>query len=474
MFSLIVLLLSLVSSYAAADTSALGEAFYVPKADLVGSMPSGVKVFKDIDEKCIETRTIDKTTRNEHFYKDTSSFYKSISSTTKLDASYQSNFALGVTLDATTKDISSNEREVSGSSLKLHSKKHKKIIQGNCLLEAHFIDDFKNDLEALEKDVEEPWQRESWRKYDGFMQKYGSHVISGIIYGSSIEQYIFAKSSNEYSQRDFTVQACAELAGPAGAGKVSVKACAGVDSSEIKKASSMDTSKSIVVTGGKAETRNKMEREDRSPDLIEQFLNEGSTDPGPIQILLTPVWRILQDYYSSKEEEHMEKAMNLEYYFNGFLNYDCKYIKKGKLELQRFEKSPQSKPGRPKFVCSIAPEGCHSDKDCHYKIGVWCSCNGDSCVKYNVPKSNTGKERKDPIINHESWGWHGCGWKLWGSRCGCTDEKTEREIVWSSSHLRDPIIRINKLRDRLKKVRPAPSTEESTADDDTDIQDEDN
>lgn len=29
-------------------------------------------------------------------------------------------------------------------------------------------------------------------------------------------------------------------------------------------------------------------------------------------------------------------------------------------------------------VRTLAPTGCHSDSDCHYHVGVWCSCRGSS------------------------------------------------------------------------------------------------
>nr|QNH72432.1 toxin candidate TRINITY_DN37583_c0_g1_i1.p1 [Pachycerianthus maua] len=420
------------------ETSALGEAFYVPDVDLVTSIPNGVKIFSDIPEECIEQRKIGKTSRNEHYYKDTSAFYKSISTSTQLDASYQTNFAMGATLDATTKHVSSTTREVTGTSLKLTAKKYKKIIQRNCLLEGNFIDSFKTEFEALESTIKKPSLKEHWRKYHLFLQKYGSHVVTGIVYGASIDQYVFAKSSNKYSKRAFTVKACAELAGPVGAGKLKVKGCAGVDSEEISRFKKMDVTKSVVVSGGTFSTRAKVRKEDRSTELLDKFLEEGSSNPGPIHVILKPVWEILQNYYSSKEAENLEKAFNLEYYFNGYLNFGCTHRVKSKIELQKFEKVPDTPPGSPAYRCTLAPEGCHSEDDCHYHIGVWCNCQGDTCIRYSKKKLNTGVKREEANPYKDSdWAWQGCDWKVWGSWCSCLNEKKERKAIWSSSNFRD-------------------------------------
>lgn len=47
-----------------------------------------------------------------------------------------------------------------------------------------------------------------------FLDKYGSHIVRDVVSGASIYQYVFAKSSENLSQRDLTVKACASLAGP--------------------------------------------------------------------------------------------------------------------------------------------------------------------------------------------------------------------------------------------------------------------
>jgi hypothetical protein len=77
---------------------------------------------------------------------------------------------------------------------------------------------------------------------------------------------------------------------------------------------------SITVRGGTPATRQKI-LYDRFNEIILQFLQEGNTNPTPIQYTLTPVWQILGEH-----QDYKVQAINLEYYFNGFLNFGCNYL----------------------------------------------------------------------------------------------------------------------------------------------------
>ena len=78
---------------------------------------------------------------------------------------------------------------------------------------------------------------------------------------------------------------------------------------------------SITVRGGTSATRQKI-LYDRSNEIIVQFLEEGHSNPTPIQYTLTPVWQIL-----GERQEYRVQSINLKYYFDGFLNFGCDYIK---------------------------------------------------------------------------------------------------------------------------------------------------
>ena len=68
-----------------------------------------------------------------------------------------------------------------------------------------------------------------------FLNTHGSHVITAVTFGASIDQYAFAEQSSSYTARDFTVKACASLAKNITVSSISVSACSTVTSEEIHK-----------------------------------------------------------------------------------------------------------------------------------------------------------------------------------------------------------------------------------------------
>jgi hypothetical protein len=111
--------------------------------------------------------------------------------------------------------------------------------------------------------------------------------------GSSIHQYVFAKSSKHYSQRDFTVKACLSLGGLTNAGKIGVSACSEINKEEAKNASGTSMVKKLVIRGGTHKTRAELTNE-RDKTSIANFLQEGVTNPSPITYNFVPIWTILQ------------------------------------------------------------------------------------------------------------------------------------------------------------------------------------
>lgn len=77
---------------------------------------------------------------------------------------------------------------------------------------------------------------------------------------------------------------------------------------------------SITLRGGTLATRHKLLL-NRSNELILQFLREGHTNSTPIQFSLTPIWQII-----GANQTFEIQAINLQYFFDGFLNFGCEYL----------------------------------------------------------------------------------------------------------------------------------------------------
>ena len=71
----------------------------------------------------------------------------------------------------------------------------------------------------------------------------------------------------------------------------------------------MTVSKKLVVKGGKPDTRSKLYH-DRSPALIEQFLQEAETDPGVIEYRFLPIWEVLKIHFGT-DNDNFNRALIL-------------------------------------------------------------------------------------------------------------------------------------------------------------------
>ena len=201
----------------------------------------------------------------------------------------------------------------------------------------------------------------------------------------------------------------------------------------------MDTSDKVFVLGGNPETRNKLlDQETRSVEQIQKLLTEAKEAPASIEHTLFAVWDMLQARFEPRSPNHV-RGLNMEFYYLGFLNYGCPYKAGGGVAIQKFDHTRFSNTTSPEFECSLAKQGCHRDADCHYK-SVWCSCHGDSCVRYKSVTECDGAQRESAYANYDSnWGWSGCGWKVAGSWCACyNSDRNWRKVVWSRPSKDEP------------------------------------
>lgn len=415
----------------------IGRGFWLHTYNVMGTLEdSGTKVLKpEMVSKCSKYSRDYSSVRTFTFFKDTKSFYTTLTTTAGLDSSLQSDFSLSFTIDSVSKGISSTKRTVTGNSLLIMAAAGQTLLIKDCISNPSYIDKtLLTDFAALPQSINSPWEKNSWQLYDVFLKKHGSHVVTAVTSGSSINQMAFADTSDSYSERDFQVKSCLSLAGPTDIGELNVSMCAGIDKSEITKVSTMTMSDSLVVRGGTQRTRNALIKQ-RTAGLIETFLNEANMSHAPIHYTYTSIWDILQGLFAGVDRLNFVRAVNLEYYYLGYLNYGCDYQVFGEQDLhplQKFDFTPGANPSSPEYECTLAPTGCHNDNDCHYKP-IWCSCKGQSCVHYKEETLDTGVIKTTAFANtNNDWGWHGCDWKPWlaGSKCICKHESKQRTTVW--------------------------------------------
>ena len=275
---------------------ALGQGFEIHKEDLLTKQfkATGAKIFEDLPmDDCTKTDKLAAIQKDDSYYSSTESIYQSISTNTKVSGSLKGAYTLGASVEAVTNNVASGETNIQGMSLNLKAYALSSALKKDCIINKPLVKSFVKDFEALPKKVEQPWKLSSWRKYNAFLKKYGSHFVRESISGSSIYQYVFAKSDKKFSQKDFTVKACLSLAGPTNAGKAEVSACSGVTKKDIEKSSSQSMVNKLVVRGGKSETRADLSGE-LTAEQINKFMKEAETDPSPIQYHFHPIWTLLK------------------------------------------------------------------------------------------------------------------------------------------------------------------------------------
>ena len=414
-------------------TDELGKGVDIRKINLLGDFQEDqASIFASIPSKCFSKVDVPAIRSYYDYYKSTKDFYSNLAVSTGLDASLESTYTLGFTLTSIISSSHSSSSQVSGISLNVRSYKDKVLVSKDCL------DDDSNttlnngvlkELESLPLTIKSPWYANSWKPYDVFINTFGSHVITSVIRGSMIKQTTFARSSKGYSEREFQVKSCVSLAGPTEGGKASVDACANVTSTERNHATHMDTMDQLIIKGGKKETRSALQK-NRTAKLIEELLNEADDFPGSVHHTFRAIWEVLQSRFAIGTKNYI-RAVNLQYYYFGFLNYGCRYQESGGVALQKFDKTPSFSAESPEYECTLAAQGCHSDDDCHYKP-IWCSCHGSSCVRYVSKSLENGVKKEEAIANGNSdWGRYGCDWKVAGSYCDCyNDNRNKRKSVW--------------------------------------------
>ena len=438
LFACLIFVSTCTSAPSAGKNEELGKAIDIRKANLLGDFQELERtIFEPFKQECFidETKKSQSSRKFMEYYENSRAFYSSLATQSELDVSLQSSYTLGISLQVATKSKSSQSNKVSGLSLNAVAINEKILVRRGCLEgdEATLTHEFQTDLENLPEKIEDPWETLSWKPYHNFLTTYGSHVITSVTLGASFRQMTFAESSKSYSERDFEVKSCLSLGGPTAAGELGFKACSNVTESEKSEASQISTNDKVFVLGGSLDTRNKLlDQETRSGEEIQNLLNEASEQPSAIEHTFVPIWNILQSRFKIGSANNI-RGLNLQYYYLGFLNYGCSFVKGGNVEIQKFDYSTSSTKTSPEFECSLAKEGCQSDNDCHYKP-VWCSCHGKSCVRYKTETHDNGSKKETAYANSAdtNWGWHGCGWKVAGFYCRCANpDRNMRKVVWS-------------------------------------------
>ena len=422
-----------------ATSNPIGQLFYIPQYSLAtDELTGGVQLFNVSHIRdCYINSTQSELNTKMSYYSNTESIFKSLATDTGLSGDMTTSFSLGASLDTVTQNIDGSRRKVSGMTLKVYAYEKKISFNRQCMVTEGILDrSVTSAFENLPEVINSPHLASSWAQYQTFLTAFGSHFVSDVRYGSSIFQNVFSQSSFEYSYRKLAVKACVSLAG-IGSGtaieNLGVSVCTNITNEEAQQSSETASSSTLVVKGGTRETRAELYR-NRTGELISKFLNESNETQMAVMYSLIPVWTALE--YNYLGTPHYAKTKNLEAFYKGYLNFDCRYKIDGKIPLQRFELVQNTASTVPSYQCVIPDQGCHTDDDCHYKFGPWCSCHGNTTVKYTTRDLLNGKTKQSASVFRDGgWAWQGCyldKWSFW-TKCICDKKQFTWQTIWPDS-----------------------------------------
>ena len=358
------------------DPSSLGQGFYLPEKDILGKFYDGASIFDTIEKRCVKVAKTRDTDRQNRYFKSNENFYKYLSSKTGIDGQYKGSFTMKTTLDITTKSISDSTHQVSLYMLDIYALKDTMFFAKNCQNTLPFSKAFLADFHKLPVQIKDINRKDYWLPYESFLKKYGSHIVNEINRGSRLRQWMFASSTEKYTERDFNVRACLELS--KNTDSLGVKACSGITSKEKKSVEKMTMRNARHLRGGKPKTTAKL-AEKGSPELIEKFLVEAQKSPGDVLYKFTAIWDLLQERYLGSNDDDLARSLNLEACYSAVLDLKCTRPSDDKVSLKWLE--PDKKSKLPTFSCKIAALGCQKDSDCHIGgAASVCYCYGSSCV----------------------------------------------------------------------------------------------
>ena len=151
----------------------------------------------------------------------------------------------------------------------------------------------------------------TWTEYVNFVERWGSHVITGVHSGAMVEILTTATSTSTTDESDFQLQAC--LAG-SGMG-ISASACVGYSTSDYEAASTSGFSTASHFYGGDNDLAVIASLE-RSTETIEDFLMSGD-ETTAAYYSYTPIWDLLDNLYTSGDNR--KRLQILEAYYSTFL-----------------------------------------------------------------------------------------------------------------------------------------------------------
>lgn len=388
----------------------LGKGFYLGKLDI--SDPSqllgGSDIFQNITFKngCEKYRKGGKNTKSIINTDSTDSLVSNISSENNI----QGNFALKAvsvkpTIFYNTKYDASKHKNIVTSRLVIANENGTITFENNDVCRKDNLHpDFLRDFSRLPVHIKNPEDTSSWQEFYAFLNKWGSHVMTQITFGSRLEHWESHLDEGKLDLASLEAKACLAIEGPEPiADSLTTSLCSKYNKTKREEASKIATNDHTIIIGGTEETRNALTLEGMSKENIKKFIESSPESNQAIGYNFTPIWEIYQQVSIgkgcmddldkglkvSKNCDDLQRCLNLEAAY-AFDIVNCKQLKTtNDVVYQKFEATDIESPIKT-YKCSVAKEGCsHTSTDCHYKLGG-CKAYGPSAFEKGDEYGSSG------------------------------------------------------------------------------------
>ena len=353
----------------------ISEAFDLQTTDFYSSLTQGNAIIdKESAEECFRLADTPFSKAGLEISSDKRTTYQSVAKEVGLSTEFIYYVTLKASLQAISSSIEWKESTVKTSNIDYSSHVSTISLESACIRK-HFTNSFIHELSNLESNINNPKAPSSWKSYENFIKRYGSHIISKITFGARLQYFTATQESHQFSDDAMGARACADVEGTISKeAPFKVQGCSSYSTNERKTAQQYNMQVKRFIRGGAKELRNKLLVSSKlDPKLVEEFINTAENTPQPIQYTFIPIW----DLFPS--DMHQQKA-NLFAYYTGYIQHHCDYIDHNGYTIQEFRKDPNDPSS---FQCVVRSHGCHSDDDCHYSYGqAGCQCGGPTCVEY--------------------------------------------------------------------------------------------
>lgn len=357
--------------------SQLGESFSLNKVELEGVVSGGKKLFNKLTPACFNVESFSETTKN----------IKTYSSREELVYEVAASVGLSIKeIDAkgsvNTKYLRKHLTEVSGSLLEITYLRSLHIVSDECLesKESELDPEILTDLAKLPYPVIKPHFRSSWRPYDAFLFKWGTHILKSTEHGAKATYHLTTTKKSTTNKKELLLKVCAKLP------ELNLNGC--VDSGPKSSATkdSEDEKTEIFVLGGTHTTQAKLRDGDFVKEMLDQLADEAEQHAAPIKHTWVALPELLNSRITLMEQgpantELVKRSVALLSYYKGYHLFGCDHLEVSNRNITVFVNIGSD--DYPEYQCRQVMPGCQEDSDCKmwpFHLAGPCYCSGPTCM----------------------------------------------------------------------------------------------